>query len=101
MNSIEIFNQQELDAVPIDFQGKIIIRFGTLSDRAIVNKKYELASVEARENSSVTAWGYAQVCVYSAKSATAHDKARIIKPTESLSEFMIYHAIQRTDECSL
>ena len=54
MNEKIVTSQAELDAIPVDYNGRIIIKFGTPNNRAVVNKKY-LRSVEARENSSVVA----------------------------------------------
>lgn len=56
MNEIIVTSQAEFDAIPVDYNGRVIVKFGTPLDRAIKNKKFE-HSVEARENSSVKAWG--------------------------------------------
>ena len=73
---ITVKSQKELDAIPLDFKGRIYIEFGKPWNRAVVNKKYsrsieargnssvvarENSSVEARENSSVEAWGNSSV----------------------------------------
>ena len=124
---IVVYKQDELDAVPVDWHGRIIIRFGTPSKRAVVSKKYSNSSVEARgnssvvalgnssvvargnssveargnssvvawDNSSVVAWGFSQACVYSGK-AENHEKARLIYPTKSINDFMVYHSIRHT-----
>lgn len=55
MKEIVVKSQDELDAIPTDFNGKIIVKFGTPNNRAIVNRKFKYP-VEARENSSVEAW---------------------------------------------
>ena len=60
MNEKIVNSQAELDAIPVDYNGRIIIKFGTPYIRAVVNKKYKL-SVEAWENSSVVAWGNSSV----------------------------------------
>ena len=66
-----VTSQAELDAIPVDFDGRIIIKFGTPYNRAVVNRRFmrsvvawgnssvvarENSSVVARENSSVEAW---------------------------------------------
>ena len=68
MNVKIVTSQAELDAIPVDYNGRIIIKFGTPSDRAVVSKKYLRSvvawgnsSVEAKDNSSVVAWGNSQV----------------------------------------
>ena len=79
LSEITVKNQEELDAIPVDFKGRIYVEFGDCFEPAVVNKKYgcsvvargnssvvargnssvearENSSVEARENSSVEAW---------------------------------------------
>ena len=62
MEEIIVTSQKELDAVPVDYNGRIIIKFGTYYNRAIVNRRFKYpvvawgnSSVEARGNSSVEA----------------------------------------------
>ena len=52
---ITVKTQEELDAIPNDFKGRICIEGGTPFARIYVNKKYYWR-VEARGNSSVVAW---------------------------------------------
>ena len=56
MKEIICISQAELDAVAVDFDGRVIIKFGTPYNRAVVNRRFKYP-VEARENSSVEAWG--------------------------------------------
>ena len=42
MNEKIVNSQAELDAIPLDYNGGIIIEFGTPYNRAVVNKKYKL-----------------------------------------------------------
>ena len=60
MNEKIVTSQAELDAIPVDYNGRIIIKFGTPYNRAVVNKRYA-CSVEARDNSSVEAWDNSSV----------------------------------------
>ena len=60
MNEKIVTSQAELDAIPVDYNGRIIIKFGTPYNRAVVNKRYA-RSVEAWENSSVVARGNSSV----------------------------------------
>ena len=55
MNEKIVTSQAELDAIPVDYNGRIIIKFGTPNNKAVVGKKY-LSPVVAWENSSVVAW---------------------------------------------
>ena len=38
---IEVFDQAELDAVPADFHGRILIKFGARFNRAVLRRKFE------------------------------------------------------------
>lgn len=53
MNEKIVTSQAELDAIPVDYNGRIIIKFGTPGKRAVVSKKY-LCPVEVHGNSYVT-----------------------------------------------
>ena len=63
MNEIICTTQAEFDAVSADYNGRVIIKFGTPYERAVVNRRFkyfveawENSSVVARGNSSVVAW---------------------------------------------
>lgn len=60
MNKKIVTSQAELDAIPVDYNGRIIIKFGTPYCRAAVRKKY-LYPVVAWGNSSVVARGNSQI----------------------------------------
>ena len=45
--TIDVFSQEEFDAIPDDFWGTIFIRFGTQDARAIVNRSMRHATVVA------------------------------------------------------
>ena len=74
MNEKIVTSQAELDAIPVDYNGRIIIKFGTPAKRAVVSKKY-LRSVEARDNSSVEAWGNSSVEAWDNSSVVAWDNS--------------------------
>ena len=40
LNEITVKSQDELDAIPLDFKGKIYIQFGTYYNPAIVRNNY-------------------------------------------------------------
>ena len=68
MNEKIVTSQAELDAIPVDYNGRIIIKFGAPYNRAVVNKRYAYSvvawgnsSVVAWDNSSVVAWGNSQI----------------------------------------
>ena len=46
MNEIIVKTQEELDNVPLDYHGRIIIKFGTAFNPAILKKPYDYASAE-------------------------------------------------------
>ena len=63
MNEKIVTSQAELDAIPVDYNGRIIIKFGTPGKRAVVSKKY-LCPVEVHGNSYVCADDNSSVCAY-------------------------------------
>ena len=76
MNEKIVTSQAELDAIPVDYNGRIIIKFGTPAKRAVVNKKY-LRSVEAWENSSVVAWENSSVVAWGNSSVVARGNSSV------------------------
>ena len=76
MNEKIVTSQAELDAIPVDYNGRIIIKFGTPGARAVVSKKY-LFSVEAHDNSSVYAHGNSSVYAYGNSSVCANDNSSV------------------------
>ena len=77
MNEKIVTSQAELDAIPVDYNGRIIIKFGTPYNRAIVNKRYA-CSVEARENSSVEAWENSSVVAWGNSSVVARENSSVV-----------------------
>ena len=59
MNEIIVKSQEELDNVPLDYHGRIIIKFGTVFNPAILKKSYDYASAVLRDNASAELWGNA------------------------------------------
>ena len=84
MNEKIVTSQAELDAIPVDYNGRIIIKFGTLAKRALVSKKY-LRSVCAYDNSFVCAYGNSSVeahgnsfvCAYGSSSVEAYGNSSV------------------------
>nr|DAO72697.1 MAG TPA: hypothetical protein [Caudoviricetes sp.] len=77
MNEKIVTSQAELDAIPVDYNGRIIIKFGAPYNRAVVNKRYAY-SVEARDNSSVEAWGNSSVEAWGNSSVEARGNSSVV-----------------------
>ena len=93
MNEKIVTSQAELDAIPVDYNGRIIIKFGTPYNRAIVNKRYacsveawDNSSVEARDNSSVVAWDNSSVVARDNSSVEARDNSSVVARDNSSVE---------------
>ena len=76
MNEKIVTSQAELDAIPVDYNGRIIIKFGTPGARAVVSKKY-LRSVEAYDNSFVCAYDDSSVCAFGNSSVCAYNNSSV------------------------
>ena len=76
MKEIIVTSQKELDALPIDFAGRIVIKFGTRYNRAIVRRRFRF-SVEAWGNSSVIAWGNSSVIAWGKSSVVARGNSSV------------------------
>ena len=76
MNEKIVTSQAELDAIPVDYNGRIIIKFGTPGKRAVVSKKY-LCPVEVHGNSYVCADDNSYVCAYGNSSVCAHENSSV------------------------
>ena len=77
MKEIIVTSQAELDSIPVDFDGKIIIKFGTPYNRAVVNRRFRY-SVVAWENSSVVAWGNSSVVAWGNSSVVARENSSVV-----------------------
>ena len=60
MNEIIVISQEELDNVPLDYHGRIIIKFGTRLNPAMLKNSYDYASAVLRDNASAVLWGNAR-----------------------------------------
>ena len=76
MKEIICTTQAELDAVAVDFDGRVVIKFGTPDNRAVVNRRFKYP-VEAHDNSSVAACGNSFVSAYDNSSVTACDNSSV------------------------
>ena len=86
MSEIVVTSQQQLDSLPHDYHGRIYIKFGTPYDMAVVRRKYDFASVEARGNSSVVARGNSAVDAWEHSSVVACDTSSIVAREHSSVE---------------
>lgn len=113
MKEIIVTSQAELDALPADFDGRIIIKFGTIYNRAVVSRRFRY-SVVARGNSSVEAWGNSSVEAWGNSSVEAAGNsqicdrtedgniqvtgnARIVRDPETIEEYCSYYGIEIAD----
>ena len=85
MKEIICISQAELDAVAVDFDGRVIIKFGTPYNRAVVNRRFKYpvvawgnSAVEAWENSSVVAWGNSSVVARGNSSVVAWGNSSVV-----------------------
>ena len=75
MNEIIVKTQEELDNVPMYYHGRIIIKFGTAFNPAILKKSYDYASAELRGNASAVLRGNASAVLWDNASAELWDNA--------------------------
>jgi hypothetical protein len=85
LSEIIVKTQAELDAIPLDFKGRIYIDGGTPYNRIIVRNKYyycvvarDNSSVVAMENSSVEAWDNSSVEAWGNSSVEARDNSSVV-----------------------
>jgi hypothetical protein len=121
MNEIMCTTQAELDAVSADYNGRVIIKFGTPSNRAVVKRPFIYpvvargnSSVEARGNSSVEARGNSSVVAWENSSVVARGNsqivdavrnnnieisgnARIVYNPTNIEEYIDFHGLDATD----
>ena len=75
MNEIIVKSQEELDNVPMDYHGRIIIKFGTRLDPAVLKKSYDNASAVLRDNASAELRDNASAVLRDNASAVLRDNA--------------------------
>ena len=85
MDEIIVMSQKELDAVPVEKNCIIKIKFGTPYSRAVVRSRYMYpveawgnSSVVARGNSSVEAWGNSSVEAWGNSSVVARGNSSVV-----------------------
>lgn len=87
MEEIIVYSQKELDDLPLDYNGRIYIKFGTPLSRALVKRRYKYP-VAARENSFVEARGNSQVTdATNANNIKTAGNARIVYSPRTAEEY--------------
>ena len=74
MKEIICTTQAELDAVPVDFDGRVIVKFGAPYNKAVINRRFKCA-VELYDNASARLSGNASARLYDNASAVLYDNA--------------------------
>ena len=77
MKEIVCTTQAELDAVPVDFDGRVVVKFGTPYNRAVINRRFKY-SVVARGNSSVVAMDNSSVVAMDNSSVVAMGNSSVV-----------------------
>ena len=114
MGIIEITSQQQLDELPLDYNGRIRIKFGTPDDHAIIRHRYkypvgaydnsivtarENSIVSAFDNSSVSARGNTQVVAASNTAVMrTSGNARIVHMPRTIAEYLEFYEIENDGE---
>ena len=96
MGNITVKSQAEFDAIPLDHCGRIFIEFGTPFNRAVINRKFQFASVIARENSSVVARGNSSVEAWENSSVEAMENSSVIAMGNSSVEARENSSVEAT-----
>ena len=97
MKEIIVKNQKELDEIPVDFDGRIIIKFGTPYNRAVVNRCF-CYRVVAWENSSVDGNGNSQITdSTNTHKITVTGNSRIVYNPRNISEYIDFYNITRSE----
>ena len=86
MDEIIVKSQKELDAIPTDYNGRIIIEFGTPYNRAVVNRKFRYLVL--MENSSAVLWGNSSAELRENSSAVLRGNSSAVLWENSSAELM-------------
>ncbi len=85
MNEIICTTQAELDAVPVNFDGQVIVKFGTPYNGAVINRRFKYAvwlsgnaSAELSDNASARLYGNASARLYGNARAELYDNASAV-----------------------
>ena len=100
LKEITVKTQAELDAIPENYKGRIYIEFGTQDEPAVVNLRYYY-SVEARDNSSVEAWGNSSVEARDNSSVVAWGNSSVVARGNSSVEAWDNSSVEARDNSSV
>ena len=78
MAEIIVTSQEQLNNIPVDYDGRIIISFGTSYDRAVVHRTFKYSVVEVYRDSCVIVWGSNSVIAYENSSVIAREDSGVI-----------------------
>lgn len=101
MSEIVVTSQQQLDSLPHDYHGRIYIKFGTPYDMAVVRRKYDFASVEARGNSSVAAWENSSVVAFGNSFVVARGNGSVVARGNSAVDAWEHSSVVACDTSSI
>lgn len=113
MKEIICTTQAELDAVAVDFDGRVIIKFGTPYNRVVVNRRFKYpvvaygsSTVWAHDNSTVWAHGNSTVSTYGNSQVVDVERnnnikvsgnARIVHNPSTIDEYIDFYGLDATD----
>ena len=105
MKEIVCTTQAELDAVPVDFDGRVVVKFGTPDNMAVINRRFKYAveawensSVVARGNSSVVARGNTQIVDVARKgNVKISGNARVVYNPSNIDEYIDFYGLESTE----
>ena len=90
MEQIIVTSQAQFDEIPLDYNGRIIIKFGEPYNRAVINRRFKYpveawgnSSVVARGNSSVVAWDNSSVVAWDNSSVVARGNSSVTAKANS------------------
>lgn len=78
LDILEIYNQEEFNKIPEDFKGRIVIKFGTPYNKAIVDRSFRFTKVEAWDNSNVEVYGNSRVVARENSTVEAYENSTVV-----------------------
>ena len=100
MKEIICTSQAELDALSADYNGRVIIKFGTPLNRALVKRRF-IYPVVAWENSSVEAWDNSSVVARENSSVVARGNSSVVAGENSSVEARGNSSVEAWDNSSV
>ena len=97
---IEVFSQAELDAIPQDFHGRILIKFGTRNNLAHLNRAWDNATAVLWDNASAELWENASAELWDNASAELWDNASAVLGGNASAELRGHASAELWDNAS-